>query len=116
MAFQSKVLMHPGEFLREEFMVPLGLSARRVAEMIGVPANRVSELAAERRAMTADTAFRLERLFGMPAYVWMGFQQQYDAAAHWPPTTIRRSSLTTPIAWRPEAGLNTRPRSAAPRR
>jgi len=80
MAFQSKVLMHPGEFLREEFMIPLGLSARRVADMIGVPANRVSELAAERRAMTADTAFRLERLFGMPAYVWMGFQQQYDAA------------------------------------
>jgi addiction module HigA family antidote len=80
MAFQSKVLMHPGEFLREEFMVPLGLSARRIAEMLDVPANRISELAAERRSMTADTAFRLERLFEMPAYVWMGFQQQYDAA------------------------------------
>jgi addiction module HigA family antidote len=80
MAFQSKVEMHPGEFLREEFLAPLGLSARKVAEMIGVPANRISELAAERRAMTADTAFRLERLFGMPAYIWMGFQQGYDAA------------------------------------
>ena len=44
MAFQSKVLMHPGEFLREEFMVPLGLSARRIAEMLDVPANRISEL------------------------------------------------------------------------
>ncbi|HTV67561.1 MAG TPA: HigA family addiction module antitoxin [Rhizobiaceae bacterium] len=80
MAHKSKVLMHPGEFLREEFMTPLGLSARKVAEMIDVPANRISELAAERRAMSADTAFRLERLFGMPAYMWMGFQQEYDAA------------------------------------
>ena len=80
MAYQSSVLMHPGEFLREEFLTPLGLSARRIAEMIDVPANRISELVAERRAMTADTAFRLERLFGMPAYIWMGFQQEYDAA------------------------------------
>jgi addiction module HigA family antidote len=80
MSRRAKVLMHPGEFLREEFMTPLGLSARKVAEMIDVPANRISELAAERRAMSADTAFRLERLFGMPAYMWMGFQQEYDAA------------------------------------
>ena len=79
MAHQSKVLMHPGEFLREEFMKPLGLSSRKIAEMVDVPANRISELVAERRAMTADTAFRLERLFGMPAYIWMGFQQQYEA-------------------------------------
>ncbi|MBX3576990.1 MAG: HigA family addiction module antidote protein [Rhizobiaceae bacterium] len=71
--------MHPGEFLREEFLMPLGLSARRVADMIGVPSNRISELVAERRAMTADTAFRLERLFGMPAHIWMGFQQEFDA-------------------------------------
>jgi addiction module HigA family antidote len=80
MVYQSRFPMHPGEFLREEFTTPLGLSARKVAAMIDVPANRISELIAERRSLTADTAFRLEKLFGMPAYIWMSFQQEYDAA------------------------------------
>jgi addiction module HigA family antidote len=50
--------VHPGEILREEFLMPLGLSANRLAQAIGVPTNRITELVGGRRAMTADTAFR----------------------------------------------------------
>lgn len=76
----SRITTHPGEMLLEEFMRPYGLSSRKVAELIGVPANRISELVAGRRAMTADTALRLERLFGMPAYMWTGFQTDFDVS------------------------------------
>jgi antitoxin HigA-1 len=76
----TRIPTHPGEMLLHEFMKPYGLSSNKVAKMLGVPANRISELVAERRSMTADTALRLERLFGMPVYMWMGFQQAYDVA------------------------------------
>lgn len=56
-----RVRTHPGEILREEYLKPLGLSARALANAIGVPPNRMSELVAERRAITADTAMRLAR-------------------------------------------------------
>ena len=75
----TRIPTHPGEMLLHEFMKPYGLSSNKVAKML-VFANRISELVAERRSMTADTALRLERLFGMPTYMWMGFQQAYDVA------------------------------------
>lgn len=74
----NRITTHPGEMLAEEFMQPLGLSGRQLAQALGVPHNRISELIAGRRAMTADTALRLERYFGMEARFWMNLQAAYD--------------------------------------
>lgn len=76
---KTRILTHPGRMLYLEFMEPLGLSSRALAERMGVPANRVSEMAAGRRSMTADTAIRLEHLFGMPADFWLRVQAGHDA-------------------------------------
>jgi antitoxin HigA-1 len=70
--------MHPGEVLREEFLVPLGLSAYAVAQACGVPRTRIERLAREETPVTADTALRLGRLFRMTPEFWMGLQTQYD--------------------------------------
>ena len=70
--------IHPGEVLREEFLVPLDLSANRLATAIHVPANRISEIVSERRAITADTALRLSRAFGTTPEFWLNLQQTYE--------------------------------------
>jgi antitoxin HigA-1 len=70
--------MHPGEMLREEFLVPLKLSANKLAQANGVPANRVSGIVAEKRALTADTALRLAKFFRMSPEFWMSLQQNYE--------------------------------------
>ncbi|MDT8321973.1 MAG: HigA family addiction module antitoxin [Xanthomonadales bacterium] len=74
----TRIVTHPGEMLAEEFMKPLDLSARELARQIDVPHNRISELVAGRRAMTADTALRLERFFGMEARFWMNLQSAHE--------------------------------------
>lgn len=70
--------IHPGEVLREEFLLPLGLSANALAIALGVPAPRINDVARERRGITADTALRLARYFGVSAEFWMGLQADYD--------------------------------------
>lgn len=70
--------VHPGEMLREEFLIPLGLSANRLAIELRVPVTRITEILHERRAVTADTALRLERYFGMSADFWLALQKDYD--------------------------------------
>jgi len=70
--------IHPGEILLEDFMKPLGLSSNRLARDIDVPANRISEIVAGRRSISADTALRLSKYFGTSAEVWMGLQKDYD--------------------------------------
>lgn len=70
--------LHPGEMLREEFMVPLGLSANALALALRVPATRISEIVNERRGITADTALRLSRYFRMTPEFWMNLQSHYD--------------------------------------
>jgi addiction module HigA family antidote len=72
--------VHPGEMLREEFMVPLGISANGLAMALRVPSTRISEIVAERRSITADTAYRLACYFGMPAQFWMSLQSNYELA------------------------------------
>ena len=72
--------IHPGEVLREEFLLPMGLSAHALAMALHVPAPRINDLVRERRAVTADTAMRLGRFFGMSAEFWMGLQADYDMA------------------------------------
>jgi antitoxin HigA-1 len=73
-----RITTHPGEVLREEFMKPLGLSARRLALELYVPPNRISDLARERRDVTADTAIRLSRYFGTTPQFWMNLQSAHD--------------------------------------
>jgi addiction module HigA family antidote len=70
--------IHPGEILEEEFLKPLGISRYRLAKAIGVPATRIGEICAGRRAITADTALRMARYFSTTAKFWMGLQEDYD--------------------------------------
>ncbi|MGB7189897.1 MAG: HigA family addiction module antitoxin [Acidobacteriaceae bacterium] len=70
--------IHPGEFLREDFMKPLGLSAASLASALKVPVGQISGLVKERRRMSAEMAMRLERCFGTSADFWMKAQMQYD--------------------------------------
>ncbi len=68
----------PGEMLREEFLVPLELSAKRLAAEIGVPTNRITGILNGTRAITADTALRLGRRFGNSPEFWLGLQMSHD--------------------------------------
>jgi addiction module HigA family antidote len=70
--------IHPGEVLQEEFLVPLELSAYRLAKDIGIPQTRVSEIIKGNRRITADTALRLSHYFGTTAKFWLGLQDDYD--------------------------------------
>lgn len=70
--------IHPGEMLREEFMVPLSLSANALAIALRVPTTRIAEIVNERRGITADTALRLGRYFSMSAEFWMNCQKRYE--------------------------------------
>lgn len=74
----AKRPVHPGEVLNEDVLVPLGLSANRLARALHVPANRISAIVAGRRAMTADTALRLSRFLGTSPEFWLGLQAEYD--------------------------------------
>jgi addiction module HigA family antidote len=68
----------PGEILYEEFMVPMGLSATRVAKALSVPVNRVTAIVKGERAITADTALRLASCFGTSAEFWTNLQTLHD--------------------------------------
>ena len=70
--------MHPGEVLREEFLVPLGLKPYSVAKMLDIPRTRIERIAAEEIGITADTALRLGKLFGTSAEFWLNLQSRYD--------------------------------------
>ena len=64
--------------LRQEFLVPLQISANRLATELRVPVTRITEIHHERRAITADTALRLERYLGMSADFWLALQKDYE--------------------------------------
>ena len=70
--------IHPGEILREEYLVPLNMSAHALAMELHVPAPRVNDIVRERRAVTPDTALRLARCFGTTAQFWLNLQSSYD--------------------------------------
>ncbi|MFZ2209829.1 MAG: HigA family addiction module antitoxin [Porticoccaceae bacterium] len=70
--------IHPGEILLEEFLRPLGISQYRLAKDISVPQRRISEITQGKRSVTADTALRLGRYFGMEAQFWLNLQSRYD--------------------------------------
>jgi addiction module HigA family antidote len=70
--------IHPGEILRDEFLVPMGISVYRLAQDIKVPQTRLSEIIHGNRSITADTALRLSKYFGNSAKFWLGLQNDYD--------------------------------------
>jgi antitoxin HigA-1 len=70
--------VHPGEILREDFVVPLNISVNALAQALDVPATRIHEIIKERRSITADTAQRLARYFGGDAASWLALQAMYD--------------------------------------
>ena len=70
--------IHPGEVLREEFLIPFGISQYRLAKEIAVTEARISAICSGKRAITADTALRLAAFFGTTSGFWMGLQADYD--------------------------------------
>ncbi len=70
--------IHPGEILREDFLVPLGISMNHLALELHVPVTRIAEIVHERRGVTPDTALRLGRYFNTSARFWLNAQAAYD--------------------------------------
>ncbi len=70
--------LHPGEYLLEEFLKPHKMSQYRLAKDINVPPRRINEIIHGKRSITADTALRLERYFGLSAEFWLKLQSRYD--------------------------------------
>ena len=70
--------IHPGEILREEFLVPLGMTAHALALALKVPSTCINDIVRERRAITPETALRLARYFGTSAQFWLNLQIGYD--------------------------------------
>jgi len=73
--------VHPGEFLREEYLVPLGMSAGALAKKLNVPRTRIERIAKEEIGVTPDTALRLGKFFGTTPEFWLNFQIAYELAA-----------------------------------
>ena len=70
--------IHPGEILLEEFLHPMEISQYRLAKDISVPQRRISEIVQGKRSITADTALRFGRYFGMEAQFWLNLQSRYN--------------------------------------
>lgn len=81
----------PGEMLAEEFLKPLGMSNYRLAKAIGVPAQRIGEILAGRRSITADTDLRLCRFFDLSDGWWLRLQADYD-------TEVAKATLARTLA------------------
>src|SRR3974377_860053 len=90
----------PGELLLEEFLKPMGISQYRLAKEIGVPAQRIGQIIAGKRSITADTDLRLCRFFGLPTGYWLRAQAAHD-------TEIAQHALAKQLAkikpWRDRA-------------
>ena len=94
----------PGELLREEFLVPMGLSQYRLAKEIGVPAQRIGEIVAGKRSITADTDLRLCRYLGLSSGYWLRAQAAHDIEVAEPKLsrtlqkiTPYRNAVTRPV-------------------
>jgi addiction module HigA family antidote len=77
-AIMARLRTHPGEVLREEYLIPLGMSARGLAKVLSVPANRITEIMRGERDVSADTAIRLGRYFRTDPRFWLNLQSAYD--------------------------------------
>lgn len=88
--------VHPGEIIREEYLVPLGLTPYRLAKDLGVPYTRVEAILKGRRAITADTALRLARYFGNSPRFWLNLQAHFDLEEARTPEFIAELERLTP--------------------
>jgi len=70
--------VHPGESLQTEFLDPMGISQNMLAMALHVPARRINEIVLGKRGVTADTALRLARYFGLSSRFWLGLQMDYE--------------------------------------
>jgi addiction module HigA family antidote len=75
---EHSIPIHPGEFLREDFMKPMGLSANALAIALRVPVTRISEIVRERRGITVETAMRLGQYFGTSTDFWINMQKAWE--------------------------------------
>jgi addiction module HigA family antidote len=82
--------IHPGEYLREEYMLPLGLSAGTLARKLNLPRTRIERVIREEVGLSSDTALRLARYFGTTPQFWMNFQQAHELA-------VREQELRTEL-------------------
>ena len=83
--------VHPGSMLKEDFLDPLGVSQYRLAQAISVPPRRTNEIVHDTRRISADTALRLSRFFGMSDEFWMNLQGHYDIE-------VEKDKLSTALA------------------
>lgn len=90
--------IHPGEILREDYLIPLGMSANALAIALRVPAPRINDIVRERRSITADTAVRLARYFDSSPEFWLNLQTAYDLK-----TLVSRPEIERGIEPRPAA-------------
>jgi len=90
--------VHPGEILREDYLVPLGMSAHALSMALHIPASRVNEIVRERRGVTVDTAMRLARYFGGDAQSWLNLQSAYDLKIAAETLEPKISKEVTPLA------------------
>ena len=70
--------IHPGEVILKEFLEPMGISQSALARATGVPPRRINEVVLAKRGISADTAIRLARAFGVSERFWLGLQADYD--------------------------------------
>ena len=90
--------VHPGDVVLHDFIKPLGITRYRAAKALGIQQRRLDEICAGKRAVTADTALRLERVFGMDAEFWLRLQTGYDLEVARRASGKRISAETTPLA------------------
>jgi addiction module HigA family antidote len=84
--------IHPGEILLQDFMKPLGISARRLAVDIDMPRRHIRELVSRTRPISADTALRLGRFFSMEPGFWLNLQREYDTRTSFLTTNLSQSA------------------------
>lgn len=102
---RDRAPIHPGETLREEFLEPMGLSAYRLARDIGVPLTRITAILDGKRAITADTALRLSRFFGLSERFWIDLQAGHDLALAKAALGARLDTEVRPLAAADSKGI-----------
>jgi addiction module HigA family antidote len=90
--------VHPGEVLREEYLLPLGMTPNALAQALKVPASRINDIVLERRGVTVDTAMRLVRYFGGDVQSWMNLQTAYEIKTAEASLSSRIAREVTPMS------------------
>ncbi|WAC28551.1 HigA family addiction module antitoxin [Ancylobacter sp. SL191] len=86
--------LHPGEFLREEYLVPLGMSAGQLARALGLPRTRIERIVREEIGISTDTALRLARFFRTSPGFWLNLQQSYEVETQTPQLAAALARIT----------------------